>query len=68
MSIADQIMTAPYAFLDQQTAACFVKMFNRGLGYQIIPDLMRDANVHDQCDNPSKARIIRQLARDIASA
>jgi len=29
---------------------------------------MRDANVHDQCDNPSKARIIRQLARDIASA
>lgn len=68
MSIADRIMNAPYAFLDEQTAACFVKMFNRGLAHHIVPDMLRDADVHDMCDNPTKARIIRQLARDIASA
>lgn len=68
MSIADRIMNAPFAYLDEQTAACFVKMFNRGLGKFVAFDLELDADVHDRCDNPTKARLIRQLASDIRAA
>lgn len=68
MSIADRIMNAPYAYLDVMTAACFVKMFNRGLGKLVAADLQLDADVHDRCDNPTKAQVIRQLAADIYAA
>ena len=68
MSIADRIMNAPYAYFDVMTASCFVKMFNRGLGKFVAADLQLDANVHDRCDNHTKAQVIRQLANDIYAA
>lgn len=75
MSLAERIVNAPFAIVDEKEAALLAGTVlslalagNRHLADALLARLEQDAGVHDLAGNCIKRDVIRKLADDVCDA